>query len=385
VLVPPDTPPSRLPELLAAHDLRVIVHDGRYDEVTGRFGHPDGGAVPGWRLPVDDPDRGPLVPATVADRRRRPGRLTVLTSGTTGIPKAVTRTLPARTLLGTVATHLEVLPLRPGRPFVLAAPPHHGFGLSYLAAGLAIGAPVVLAAGLDAAATLDLAAEHDAELLVALPVQLHRIVAEQRQRSTPSGLRAIVSGAAPLSADLHAELVQQFGNIVFNLYGTTEAGWSAIATPADLAAAPGTVGRAPHGVRLRIRDAEGRLLPPGTVGQVHVSGWSPGGREVATGDLGHLDALGRLFLHGRVDSMIVSGGVNVYPEVVAAALAEHPEVAEVRVQPVDDPEYGQRLAVIVRPRPGAELTVDGLRAWQRTHLPPAQRARDITVVDRLDP
>ncbi|MBX6749233.1 MAG: SDR family NAD(P)-dependent oxidoreductase [Micromonosporaceae bacterium] len=383
VLVSPDTPPGRLPELLAAHDLRVIVHDGRYDAVTGRFGHPDDGMVPGWRLPVDA-DRGPVVPATVSDRPRRPGRLTVLTSGSTGIPKAVTRTLPVRTLLGTVATHLQLLPLRPGRPFVLAAPPHHGFGLSYLAAGLAIGAPVVLAAGLDAAAILDLAAEYDAELLVALPVQLYRIVAEQRRRSTPSGLRAIVSGAAPLSAELYAELVQEFGNIVFNLYGTTEAGWSAIATPADLAAAPGTVGRAPHGVRLRIRDAEGRLLPPGTVGQVYVSGWLPGGREVATGDLGRLDALGRLYLHGRLDTMIVSGGVNVYPEVVAAALAEHPEVAEVRVTPVDDPEYGQRLSVIVRPRPGAELTADGLRAWQRTHLPPAQRARDITVVDRLD-
>lgn len=384
VLVPPDTPASRLPELLAAHDLRVIVHDGRYDAVTGRFDNPDGEAVPGWRLPVDGVDR-PLLPAAVSDRPRRPGQLIVLTSGSTGIPKAVTRALPVRTLLGAVATHLELLPLRPGRPFVLAAPPHHGFGLSYLAAGLAIGAPVVLAAGCDAATTLDLLAEHEAELLVALPVQLRRIAAEQRRRSTCPGLRAIVSGAAPLPPDLHAELVEQFGKIVFNLYGTTEAGWSAIATPADLAAAPGTVGRPPHNVRLRIRDAEGRLVPPGSVGQVYVSGWLPGGREVATGDLGHLDAVGRLYLDGRVDDMIVSGGSNVYPDTVAAALAEHPEVAEVRVRPVDDPEYGQRLAAIVRPRPGAALTADGLRAWQRIHLPPAQRARDITVVDRLDP
>jgi len=105
---------------------------------------------------------------------------------------------------------------------------------------------------------------------------------------------------------------------------------------------------------------------------------------VATGDLGHLDALGRLYLDGRVDDMIVSGGTNVYPDAVAAALARHPEVAEVRVRPVDDPEYGQRLSAVVRPRPGAELTEDRLRAWQRTHLPPAERPRDITVVDRLD-
>jgi acyl-coenzyme A synthetase/AMP-(fatty) acid ligase len=305
----------------------------------------------------------------------------VLTSGSTGAPKAVVRALPVRTLLGTVATHLELLPLRSGRPFVLAAPPHHGYGLSYLAAGLALGAPVVLAAGLDAPAVLDLVQEHRAELLVALPVQLRRIVAEQRRRSAPAGLRAIVSGAAPLSADLHAELVQAFGEVVFNLYGSTEAGWSAIATPADLTASPGTVGRAPHGVSLRIRDAQGRVLPPGSVGEVYVRGWQSGRREVATGDLGYLDAVGRLTLHGRTDDMIVSGGVNVYPGAVAAVLGEHPAIAEVRVSVVDDFEFGQRLAAVVRPRPGTELTADALRAWQREHLPPAQRARDITMVD----
>jgi acyl-coenzyme A synthetase/AMP-(fatty) acid ligase len=374
--VPPDTPTAHLPGLVATQDLRVIVHDGRYDQVTVRFGHSDGAAVPGWRLPPWDADRvgRPAAPD-------RPGRLTVLTSGSTGVPKAVVRTLPVRTLLGTVATHLELLPLRPGRPFVLAAPPHHGYGLSYLAAGLSVGSPVVLAAGRDAAAVLDLVEEHGAELLVALPLQLHRIVAEQQRRSAPSRLRAIVSGSAPLPTGLHGELVQTFGNIVFNLYGTTEAGWCAIATPADLAAAPGTVGRAPHGVVLRIRDAAGRPLPPGAVGEVHVSGWLPGGREVATGDLGRLDAVGRLHLHGRTDGMIVSGGVNVYPGAVAAALGEHPAIADVRVSAVDDPEFGQRIAAVVRPRPGTELTADALRAWQREHLPPAQRPRDITVVD----
>jgi acyl-CoA synthetase (AMP-forming)/AMP-acid ligase II len=380
VLVPPDTPPARLPELIAAHDLRVIVHDGRYD--PSRFGHLDAAAVPpGWRLPMLDAGHPP-APAASLDRTRRPGRLTVLTSGSTGVPKAVVRALPLRTMLGTVATHLELLPLRPGRPFVLAAPPHHGYGLAYLAAGLALGAPVVLAPGLEPAGVLDLVAEHRAELLVALPVQLHRIVAEQRRRSSPSGLRAIVSGSAALPRQLHAELVQEFGNIVFDLYGSTEAGWSAIATPADLAAAPGTVGRPPHGVSVRIRDTDGRLLPPGTVGEVHVRGWLPGGREVATGDLGELDVVGRLRLHGRIDDMIVSGGVNVYPGVVEAAIGTHPSIAEVQVTAVEDPEFGQRLAAVVRPRPGAELTVDELRTWQREHLPPAQRPRDITVIDR---
>jgi acyl-CoA synthetase (AMP-forming)/AMP-acid ligase II len=305
----------------------------------------------------------------------------VLTSGSTGAPKAVQRALPVRTLLGTLATHLELLPLRPGKPFVVYAPPHHGFGLSYLVAGLALGAPVVLAAGLDPDAVLTLAAEEGAELIVALPTQLRRLAAAQRHRDSPSSVRAIVSGSAPLPADLLAQLREAFGDIVHNLYGSTEAGWSAIATPADLAQAPGTVGRAPHGVTIRIRDADGDLLPPGIVGEIHVAGWLPGGREVATGDLGSLDRAGRLMLHGRVDDMIVSGGVNVYPEAVRAALAEHPSIESVTVHAVEDREFGQRLAAVVRPRAGESVTVESLRDWQREHLPPAQRARDITLID----
>jgi acyl-CoA synthetase (AMP-forming)/AMP-acid ligase II len=285
-----------------------------------------------------------------------------------------------RTVLGTLATHLRLLPLRPGRPFVLLAPPYHGYGLSYVVGALSLGIPVVLGAGLEPDQVLDLVEQHHAEVVVGLPVQLHRLVAAvQRRRGVP-GLRAIVSGAAPLTADLHGALVRAFGDIVYNLYGTTEGGWAAIATPADLAAAPGTVGRPPHGVQLSIRDADGASVAPGGVGEVYVQGWLPHGQEWATGDIGHLDPVGRLILHGRTDDMIVSGGVNVYPAVVAAVLAEHPDVAEVQVSPVDDLEFGQRLAVRIRPRPGISLTTDAVRAWQRERLPPAQRARDITIV-----
>jgi acyl-CoA synthetase (AMP-forming)/AMP-acid ligase II len=229
---------------------------------------------------------------------------------------------------------------------------------------------------------LDLIDAHDVSVLVALPVQLRRLVAAARQ--SPATLRAIVSGAAPLPPDLHASLVRVFGDVVYNLYGATEAGWAAIATPADLAAAPGTVGRAPHGVRLRIRGPGGELLPPGTSGEVYVSGWLRGGRELATGDLGHLDPAGRLMLSGRVDTMIVSGGVNVYPESVAAVLAQHPDIAAVDVTAVADVEFGQRLAAHVRRRHDARLTVEELRAWQRERLPPAQRVRDISFTEELD-
>lgn len=170
---------------------------------------------------------------------------------------------------------------------------------------------------------------------------------------------------------------------MFNLYGTTEVGWAAIATPADLREAPGTVGRAPYGVRLRVLDPSGRPLPPGHVGAVHVGGWDPGDGMVATGDLGHLDRAGRLLLDGRVDDMIVSGGENVHPAPVTAVLAGHPDIADVLVEPVSDEEFGQRLRAWIRPRPGTPLSVDDVRAWLRGRLSRAEQPRDVMVVDRL--
>jgi NAD(P)-dependent dehydrogenase (short-subunit alcohol dehydrogenase family)/acyl-CoA synthetase (AMP-forming)/AMP-acid ligase II len=364
VLVPPETPAARLRELVASHRLGAIVLDGRYE----------GAGVPGLRLSTL------ALPAAKVPVPRRGGRLSVLTSGTTGEPKRVRRALPMRTVLGMLATHLRLLPLRPGRPFVLLAPPHHGYGLSYVAGALSLGIPVVLGAGLEPDQVLDLIERHHADVVVGLPVQLHRLVEAVQRRPGVPALRAIVSGAAPLTTELRAALVRAFGDVVYNLYGTTEGGWAAIATPADLAAAPNTVGRPPYGVQLFIRDAAGVALVPGGVGEVYVRGWLPHGQEWATGDIGHLDPVGRLILHGRTDAMIVSGGVNVYPAAVAAMLAEHPDVAEVQVSPVDDVEFGQRLAARIKPHPGVSLTSDALRAWQREHLPPAQRARDITIL-----
>ncbi len=373
VLVPADTPAATLPELLAAHGIAAIVHDGRFAGI----------AAPAydWHAPPSVSPQAQPQPEPLPRRRRR-GSLTALTSGSTGMPKAVRRELPLRTMIGTVGTHLRLIPLRPGIPFVLTAPPHHGYGLSYVAAGLAIGAPIVLGSDRSPDEVLDLIDEHAANVLVALPVQLHRLVT--RGRPAPATLQAIVSGAAPLSSHLHRALTRTFGDIVYNLYGTTEAGWAAIAAPADLAAAPGTVGRPPVGVRLRVRGPAGEALPPGTTGEVYVSGWLRGGRELATGDLGHLDLTGRLMLTGRADTMIVSGGVNVFPEAVAAALASHPQIEAVEVSVVEDAEFGQRLAARVRSRPGARLSVDELRQWQRDYLPPAQRVRDISLTDDLD-
>jgi acyl-CoA synthetase (AMP-forming)/AMP-acid ligase II len=308
----------------------------------------------------------------------------VLTSGTTGVPRSVSRPLPLGMLLGPVSTHLALTPVRRGEPIVVAAPPHHGYGLTYLAAGLVLGAPVVLVPGGDPDRILSALAEHRAGLLFALPIQLRRICDLPASRYPAlDSLRAVVSGAAPLTADLCERLRDRFGDRTFNMYATTEAGWAAMATPADLRAAPGTVGRAPRGVRVRVVEPDGTPLPPCRIGEIQIRGWHPDGQWLGTGDLGHVDLAGRLFVDGRLDDMIVSGGENVYAGPVAAIVTSHPDVADALVEPVADAEFGQRLRATVEVHPGRSLTADQLRTWLETRLSPAERPREITVVPAL--
>ena len=373
VLLPPTLPDAPMARLVTQQRISALVTDP---------GGPTA-AVPSIAWPALMTDAEPRQARTT--RAGRPGAMHVLTSGTTGTPRSVSRRFPLRMLVGPVTTHLRLTPLHRGEAIVVAAPPHHGYGLTYLAAGLVLGTPVVLVNGGDPAVILRAVAKHRAVMLCALPIQLRRICElPARQRPTTDSLRAVVSGSAPLSADLCARLREIFGDRVLNMYATTEAGWVTIASPADLRAAPGTVGRPPRGIGLRIVDADGIPLPPGHVGEVSVRGWHPDrNRWMATGDLGHLDPAGRLFLDGRLDDMIVSGGENAYPGPVLRALTSHPDVVDAVVEAVPDHEFGQRFAATVEVRPGSPLTAADLLAWLRDRLATAERPRDIAVVESL--
>ncbi|MGW3613702.1 SDR family NAD(P)-dependent oxidoreductase [Micromonospora sp. NPDC005163] len=370
LLLPPDLPADRLTDLVTRERLVALVHES---------GAP---ACPVPAVPISVLLAGD--PATYPPRGRGKGRMSVLTSGTTGTPRSVSRPLPVRMLLGPAITHLRLTPVRPGEPIAVAAPIHHGYGLTYLSAGLTLGSPVVLVSGRDPQDILDAVEEHRARLLVALPIQLRRMCdLPVTDRPPLRHLRAVISGAAPLPAELGERLRGLFGDRVFNMYATTEAGWAAMATPTDLRAAPGTVGRSPRGVRLRVVDGAGAPLPPGHVGEVQVSGWQPGRVWLATGDLGHLDLVGRLLLDGRIDDMIVSGGQNVYPAPVAAVITSHPDVADAVLRPVPDEGFGQRLLATVEVHTDRTLTEASLREWLRHRLTRAELPRDIVIVTTL--
>ncbi len=340
--------------------------------------------------PAPSPSESPSSPQLKLKRRR--GQVILLTSGSTGVPKEVerggvriTQALPIGTLLGLLPAH---------GPVVLTVPMFHGFGLGFLALGLAFGVPVVLWRKPHAATVAHFLAEHPGCLLVGVPPVLARI-AREPATARPA---AIISGAGQLHPTVAEYLRTAYGEVVFNLYGSSEEGWSTIATPTDLKAAPGTIGRPAAGVKVAVLDDTGRPVEDGEIGHLCVSGrlefkqYGGGARRARlggmsdSGDLGHRDCDGRFFVDGRADDMVVTGGENVFPVEVENVLLQHPAVAEARVDGVPDDEYGTRLEATVVRRTTAPpcdgvlpeaLTEEDLIQWTRTRLTGAKVPRTL--------
>jgi acyl-coenzyme A synthetase/AMP-(fatty) acid ligase len=212
-----------------------------------------------------------------------------------------------------------------------------------------------------------------------------------------SSLRVVASSGSPLSAKLVTSFMDTFGDILYNLYGSTEVSWASVADPRDLRAAPTTAGRCPVGTRVGILDSRGRPVPPGVVGRICVGnemlfeGYIGDDDQDApvydnmmiTGDRGYLDADGRLFVSGRDDDMIISGGENVFPRPVEELLMTMPQVLDAAVVGVPDREYGQRFAAYVAVKPGVILHEGTVREYVHAHLPRFAVPRDVIFVDKL--
>jgi acyl-CoA synthetase (AMP-forming)/AMP-acid ligase II len=326
------------------------------------------------------------------------GHTIVLTSGTTGTPKGARR--PPLRSISPAAAILSAIPVRAGEPAFIAAPLLHTWGAAALLLAVLHGAPVVLARKFDPAGFLRVAEEQRCDAVFAVPVMLQRVLELPVDEldaawSTHRPRIVAVSGSA-LPGGLATAFQDRFGDILYNLYGSTEVSWVSIAGPADLRAAPGTAGRAPVGTRLVILGDDDRPVPRGQVGRVFVrndmlfAGYTREGAEVersgellGTGDLGRLDEHGLLHLTGRSDDMIVSGGENVHPGPVEDLIAGRPEVREAAVTGVPDEQYGQRLAAYVVLEPGAQVDADDVRGWVRAGLARFAVPRDVQFVAEL--
>ena len=327
----------------------------------------------------------------------RPGRIVLLTSGTTGTPKGAPRPDPrSLTIPGAV---LDRMPMRAREVTVVAPPLFHGTGLLIALLTISLGSELVLRRQFDPAQFLDDVEQHRATAACVVPVMLQRVLAlgeeEIRKREIRRHLRIVFSAGAQLPAEVALETMDLFGDVVYNLYGSTEVSVATLATPADIRAAPTSVGKPALGARVKILDEHGHELAQGQTGKIFVGTVSPfegytGGEQrkvidglMATGDVGHFDAEGRLYVDGRDDEMIVSGGENVFPREVEELLITHPAVADVAVIGVDDPEFGQRLKAFVVRRNAPEIGSEGLRDFVRDNLARYKVPREIVFVEEL--
>jgi fatty-acyl-CoA synthase len=325
-----------------------------------------------------------------------PGGLVLLTSGTTGTPKGATRQVKSPLS----ATHLlERIPLRRGGAMFIASPMFHATGLSQLIVALALGSTVVVRRRFDPVATLRAVAEHRCTAMVLVPTMLRRILdlgSETVSRHDTHHLKVILTAGSALTPDVSDRALDVFGDVLYNLYGSTEVAVATVATPTELRAAPGTVGRPPRGCVVRLYDDDDhRVTGTNATGRLFVGselafgGYTGGGHKeivdglLSSGDVGHLDADGLLFIDGRDDDMIVSGGENVFPGEIENLLSSRDDVAEAAVIGVPDPDFGQRLKAFVVPAAGAELDADELRAFVRANLARYKVPREVEFLDEL--
>nr|WP_225443438.1 AMP-binding protein [Lolliginicoccus lacisalsi] len=324
----------------------------------------------------------------------------LLTSGTTGIPKGAPR---ERTSILSTGQFLDRIPLRAGGVTVIAAPAFHGTGLSQLLLALALGSTVVLARRFDPSAALAAIEQHGADALIVVPTMLHRMLeadAAAAERRDTSSLRVLLTAGSALAPELYRRATARFGDVVHNLYGSTEVAVASVATPDELRRAPGTVGRPPAGCQVKLVDQDGNEVTGAhRRGRVFVGsglsfeGYTDGrSREtyrglLDTGDIGHWDWSGLLYIDGRADDMIVSGGENIHPVAVENSLLEHPGVSDAAVIGVPDADFGHRLRAYLVPASGGgaagEELEDSVRDHIRAQLGRLAVPRDVVIVESL--
>ncbi len=324
------------------------------------------------------------------------GRYIILTSGTTGTPKGAQRSQPEG--LSALAALFSKIPRRYGETVMIAAPLFHSWGFLHFMLSLPTAATMVLRAKFDPEDTLQATAEHRARVLAVVPVMMQRILAlpdEVKRRYDLSALEVTAASGSALPGELATKWMDQFGDNLYNLYGSTEVAWATVATPEDMRAAPGTAGRPPRGTVIRIVDEDDNDVEPGQTGRIFIGnqmafeGYTGGGGKdqlgdlLSSGDVGHFDDGGRLFIDGRDDEMIVSGGENVFPREVEDLLSDHEAVHEAAAIGVEDEQFGQRLRAFVVKEEGADVGEEELKDHVKANLARYKVPREVVFVEEL--
>jgi fatty-acyl-CoA synthase len=390
----------QLGDVCRREGVSLLIHDEEYAELVGAIS-PKLGRLLAWTDGTTSADTLEQIigehTGEVPPQPSKPGKIVLLTSGTTGTPKGAPRHQGIS--LHPLGALLSKVPYRARESTYVAAPMYHGLGFTQTILSVILGCTTITERRFNPERVLDAITEHHPTGLVVVPVMLQRIVArlesEPRRWDTGS-LRVVFLSGSQLEAELVRRAQRTIGDKLYNFYGSTEVAWATFATPQDLRDAPGCAGRPPFGTIVSLYDADGQPVQgAGKPGRIFVGngfqfeGYTGGGNKelidglMSTGDVGHFDADGRLFIDGRDDDMIISGGENLFPGEVEELLITHEGIEEAAVIGVEDPEFGQRLAAFVVPKPGIALSEDQVKDFVKRNLARYKIPREVSFVSEL--
>jgi fatty-acyl-CoA synthase len=389
-------------EVCAREGVEILIYDEEFTEAVAGVDAPKGRFVAWTDDPVGATTENTIEALIAAGNPTPPpapltqGKVVILTSGTTGTPKGADRDIGLS--LVAPGALLSKVPFHRGEATFIAPPMFHALGLANALLATAMGSTIVIRRRFDPEQALIATAEQCCSALVVVPSILHRLLSLGEERIAQldlSALRIILCSGAQLEGAVATWALDVFGEVLYNLYGSTEVAWATIAEPTDLRAAPGTAGKAPMGTTVKLFDDEGQQVPAGGIGRIFVSngeefsGYTGGGSKevidglMSTGDVGHFDDDGRLFVDGRDDEMIVSGGENVFPREIEELLAAHDAIEEAAAIGVADETFGERLRAYVVLRPGEHLDAEAVKDYVKANLARYKVPRDVVFLDQL--
>ena len=396
----------QIKEVSEREGAKVIIYDDEYTAAVS-YAEPELGKLRALGVNPDSDKPSGSTDETLAEViARGNGRpapkaskhpsIIILTSGTTGTPKGANRAAPPS--LAPIGGVLSHVPFKAGEVTSLPAPMFHALGFLHATIAMMLGTTLVLRRRFKPATVLEDVEKHQVTAMVVVPVMLSRML-DHLEQMTPkpnlSSLRIVFVSGSQLGAELASRALKDLGPVIYNLYGSTEIAFASIARPKDLSINPSTVGPVVKGITVKIIDDNGNELPQGQVGRIFVRNTFPfkgytggGGKQIidgmlSSGDVGYFDEHGLLYVSGRDDEMIVSGGENVFPAEVEDLISGHPDVIEATALGVEDKEWGARLKAFVVKAEGANLDEDSIKTYVKEHLARYKVPREVVFLDEL--
>ncbi|MDG5788900.1 AMP-binding protein [Evansella sp. AB-P1] len=318
-------------------------------------------------------------------KRSSASKLVLQTSGTTGLSKDAAHKPSLFNYLNPFIAFIHRLKILTYKTAYIATPIYHGYGIAVLLLFIPLGKKAVISKGFHAEKACKVIRDHHVEVVTVVPLMLQKML--QCHPEDLTSLSCIASGGARLPVKLIEQSYEKLGNVLYNLYGTSETGLNFIAIPEDLRIAPTTIGKKINGLKIKVLGEDMTEVENGKVGQLSVKNdWSIANRNnnwIKTGDLVYRDENGYYFVCGRTDDMVISGGENVYPVEVEQELIKHPFIEDVAIIGIDDEHFGQRLKAFVLPVENVEITEEQLLEWLRPRVARFQLPKEVKFVDEM--